>query len=33
MEYERLVRRQKEFFKMVKTKKPGFRIFSLRKLL
>ena len=33
MEYERLVRRQKEFFKMGKTKKPGFRIFYLRKLL
>lgn len=33
MEYKGLVRRQKEFFRTGKTRKPGFRIFYLGKLL
>ena len=33
MEYKGLVRRQKEFFETGKTKKPGFRVFYLGRLL
>ena len=33
MEYKGLVRRQKEFFKTGKTKKTGFRVFYLGRLL